>query len=238
MTRNRSSRRPRNDVGLDREHDDDADDDRLQERVDVQQVHAVADHADHQRADEGVRTVPRPPRKLAPPMMTAAIESSSARLPDVGEPALSRPDVMIAGDAGQQAAQHVHRDQHRLHRDARAPSGLRVAADRVDPATPHEACQHHRDDERRRRATRNAEYGNQPIDPPPIVRTIGGMPRIGWPPDEPQRQAAGDAQRGEGDDERVGQAAPHVDAAVDEADRGARRPASRGSRPHPRRRVR
>ena len=41
-------------------------------------------------------TVPRPPRKLAPPMITAAIESSSARLPAVGEPALRRPEVMIA----------------------------------------------------------------------------------------------------------------------------------------------
>ena len=29
-------------------------------------------------------------------MTTAAIESSSARSPEVGEPALSRPDVMIA----------------------------------------------------------------------------------------------------------------------------------------------
>ena len=42
------------DVQLDGEHDDHADDDRLQERVDVEQVHAVADHADHQRADQRV----------------------------------------------------------------------------------------------------------------------------------------------------------------------------------------
>ena len=41
-------------------------------------------------------TLPRPPRKLAPPMITAAIESSSASEPDVGEPAFSRPEVMIA----------------------------------------------------------------------------------------------------------------------------------------------
>ena len=46
-------------------------------------------------------------------MITAAIESSSARLPDVGDPAFSRPEVMIAGDPGQQAAQDVHRDEHR-----------------------------------------------------------------------------------------------------------------------------
>ena len=43
-----------------------------------------------------LRTVPRPPRKLAPPMITAAMESSSAKFPEVGEPALRRPDVTIA----------------------------------------------------------------------------------------------------------------------------------------------
>ncbi len=37
-------------------------------------------------------TRPRPPRKLAPPITTAAIASSSARLPNVGDPELSRPE--------------------------------------------------------------------------------------------------------------------------------------------------
>ena len=32
-------------------------------------------------------------------------------------------------------------------------------------------------------ATRKAEYGSQPSDPPPIVLTASGMPRFGWPPD-------------------------------------------------------
>ena len=41
-------------------------------------------------------TLPRPPRKLAPPMITAAIASSSARLPAVGDPALPLPIVSKA----------------------------------------------------------------------------------------------------------------------------------------------
>src|SRR5215217_765160 len=41
-------------------------------------------------------TPPRPPRKLAPPMMTAAIASSSASAPEVGEPALPLPTMSSA----------------------------------------------------------------------------------------------------------------------------------------------
>ena len=36
-------------------------------------------------------TVPRPPKKLAPPMITAAIASSSAPIPAFGNPAPVRP---------------------------------------------------------------------------------------------------------------------------------------------------
>ncbi len=42
------------DVRLDGEDDDHADDDELEERVDGEQVHAVADDPDHQRPDERV----------------------------------------------------------------------------------------------------------------------------------------------------------------------------------------
>ena len=81
-------------------------------------------------------TLPRPPRKLAPPITTAAIASSSARSPKFGEPALSRPEVMIAADPGRQPAQHVDGDEHRSHRDGRRggrPPGCRRPRRSSDP---------------------------------------------------------------------------------------------------------
>ena len=212
------------DVGLDGEHDDDADDDRLQERVDVEQVHAVADHADHQRADQRVGDVAPAAEEAG-----AADDHRGDRV-ELGQVAgRRRAGVEPArrddrGDAGQQAAQHVDRDEHRPHRDAGAAGRLRVAADGVDPATPHQRVPSSTATSSAIPTTRNAEYGNQPIEPPPIVRTIAGMPRIGCPPDSHSARPRAMLERGQRDDERVRQPAPHVDAAVDEADRGARAP--------------
>ena len=59
-------------------------------------------------------------------MITAAMESSSARLPDVGEPALSRPEVMIAATPASRP--HNTYTETRTHRTGmpvrRAASGL------------------------------------------------------------------------------------------------------------------
>ena len=58
--------------------------------------------------------------------------------------------------------------------------------------------------------TRKAEYGTQRNDQLPMVLHDVGHAALGLAARELQRQAAGDAQRGERDDERVRQAAPHV----------------------------
>ena len=221
ITRNRSSRRAAHHVGLDRQHDDDADDDRLQERVDVQQVHPVADHADHQRADQRVDD-----GAAAAEEAGAADDHRGDRV-ELGQVARGRrAGVEPArgddrGDAGQQAAQHVDRDQHRPHRDAGASGGLGIATGRVDPSTPHHAGQNTGDEQRdagdeERRVRHPAETSELPI-----VVTIGGHAALGLAARQLQRETSGDAERGERDDERVRQPAPHVDAAVDEADRGA-----------------
>ena len=86
-TLKRSSTRAAQDVQLDREQDHDADGHQLVEGVDVEQVEDVADDAD-QRTRRSARwpTFPRPPANAAPPMITAAIESSSASSPKFGDP--------------------------------------------------------------------------------------------------------------------------------------------------------
>ena len=81
------------DVALDRDQHDHSDRHQLVEGVDVVQVERVVDHADRERADERVADVSAAAGEAAPPMITAAIESSSERSPAVGEPASIRPAV-------------------------------------------------------------------------------------------------------------------------------------------------
>ena len=50
--------------------------------------------------------VPEPPNRLAPPMTTAAIESSSSGSPACGAPAVKRPVYSAPGEAG-----HDRREQ-------------------------------------------------------------------------------------------------------------------------------
>ena len=69
-------------------------------------------------------------------MITAAIESSSARSPAVGEPPSISPAVKEPADAGGKTAQHVDRDEHAASGDARPARGFGITADRIQPAAP------------------------------------------------------------------------------------------------------
>ena len=113
------------DVRLDREHDDDADDDELEERVDVSRFIPFRITPIISAPTRALMTVPRPPRKLAPPMTTAAMESSSASSPNGGRAGIEPAGRDDPGDAGHQPAQDVHRDQDPVDRDARPPGAPR-----------------------------------------------------------------------------------------------------------------
>ena len=155
-------------VGFHRQHDDDADDDRLQERVDVEQVHAVADHADHQRTDEGVADV------AAATEEAGSTDDDGGDRIELGERARGRRAGVQPSrrddccDAGQQPTQHVHRDEHRPDRDAGAPGGFGVAARGVDPAAEHEA--RHRDGDHRGDAGDEERRVRQPTERPAADR--------------------------------------------------------------------
>ena len=90
---------------------------------------------DDERAEEGVSMWPRPPNSDVPPITAAAIEYEQDRAA-----ALVRVDRAAArgehdaADAGHQRADREAGDLDAVHVDARAPRGLRVAADRVDVA--------------------------------------------------------------------------------------------------------
>ena len=84
-------------------------------------------------------TRPRPPKKLAPPMITAVIASSSSSWPACGEPASVRPATRIAGDAGRQPAQHVDGEQHAVDRDA-GPARARPGCRRPRRSSGPTAC--------------------------------------------------------------------------------------------------
>ena len=62
-------------------------------------------------------TLPRPPANAAPPMITAAIESSSASSPKVGDPDAVWLAVIRPPNARSEPAQHVDRDQHAVDRN-------------------------------------------------------------------------------------------------------------------------
>ena len=77
-------------------------------------------------------TVPRPPKNEAPPMITAAMASSSMPMPALGKPELVRPASSKPGEAGEEAADDVDIDEHAIDIDAGDARGLRIAADRID----------------------------------------------------------------------------------------------------------
>ena len=60
------------------------DQDLLPEDADIHEIEAVAQKPMMSTPAKTPSTVPRPPKKLAPPMMTAAIASSSAPMPAFG----------------------------------------------------------------------------------------------------------------------------------------------------------
>ena len=105
-------------------------------------------------------------------------------------------------------------------RDAGASGGFGVAARGVDPAAEHEAGHHDRDHDG------DASDEERRVRQPPDRPTADGLDDVRNAADrlavgEPQGEAAGDAQRRQRDDERMGQPAPDVAGAVDEADRRA-----------------
>ena len=77
-------------------------------------------------------TVPRPPKKLAPPMMTAAMASSSAPMPRLGKPAAGAAGQQQRGEPREEARRGVDEDQHAVDVDAAHPRRLGIAADRED----------------------------------------------------------------------------------------------------------
>ena len=121
------------------------------------------------------------------------------------------------GDAGRQAAQRVDRDRHGVDRDARPPGALGVAADRVDPAAPDDPGAQDgeqggdaEDDEGRQREPADRATTDGVDDRRHVLDRLSAR--------EVEGQTTGDAERGEGDDERVGQMTLDVDDAVDEPD--------------------
>ena len=79
------------DIRLDREHDHDADDHRLEERVDVEQVHPVPDDPDHQRADDRVADVPSAAEEARPADDDRRDGVELRERSNVGAPAFVRP---------------------------------------------------------------------------------------------------------------------------------------------------
>ena len=209
-------------VGLDREHDHDADDDRLQERVDVQQVHPVSNHADHQRSDECVQHRAPATEEARSPDDDCGDRVELGQVPGRGRPGVEAPGRHDRRDPSEEAAQHVDRDEHGTHRDPCATSGLRVATDRVDPPPPHEARADHRcrerdpdDEERGIREPADRSAADRPHD--------GRHASQGLAAGQAQREASGNAQGCQRDDERVGQAPPHEESSIDQTDGRARR---------------
>ena len=83
-------------------------------------------------------TFPRSPANAAPPMITAVIESSSARSPVLGDPGIHEPRGEEPADAGRETAQGIDGHEHTPDRDPDAARGVGIPADRVQPAAPHE----------------------------------------------------------------------------------------------------
>src|SRR5437899_7977301 len=103
-------------------------------------------------------------------MITAAIESSSARSPNVGEPAFVWPAVTRPPTAAVKPLITYTEIKTRLTGIPvrRAPSGF--------PPTAYSHLPHTTNDvsttpQRASPSTMNVEYGNQPIEPPPRTWT-------------------------------------------------------------------
>ena len=110
-----------------------------------------------------LRTSPRPPNRLVPPMTAAAIASISSVLPPAFRSTLfRRGGEHDAAEAGHDARDHEDEDADPRHVDPGPPRRLGVAADRVDvPAErrPLGEERQHEQHRRRRAAARTGRRG-------------------------------------------------------------------------------
>ena len=170
---------------------------------------------------------PRPPRKLAPPMMTAAMRVELEQVAVERRAGAGAAGEHDGADAGAEPGDDVGRDEHPLDRDAHLDRGLRVAADRIDPAAPDHRLGHDEEDER------HGEHDEEGVRQPERRGLAEPGDRVGHAAHrrvvdrELEREAPADAERRERDDEGVRQAPEDIDHAVDRADRGAGWRASR-----------
>ena len=95
-------------------------------------------------------TLPRPPKRLTPPMTTAAIEDSSSGSPAIDEPPEKRAVCSTPAIPAVIAGQHVDEDGEPVHGNAGAQRGLAVAADGVGVAARTGSVQDEDGDARRR----------------------------------------------------------------------------------------
>ena len=163
-------------------------------------------------------TLPRPPANAAPPMITAAIESSSASSPAVGEPESMQPCGEQAADTGREAAQRIDGDEHAPDGDAGAAGCVGIPADARRASVPTRFASSRAARAARAPATTKNEYGSQSIVPPPSVSTPAACRDRRRRAQTTSASPRDDAEARERDDERMRHAADDVDEPLHEAD--------------------
>ena len=104
------------------------------------------------------QTLPTPPIRLVPPMITAAITSSSHPFAVVAVPDMISDDCMTPLKRRKPGGDGQHRDLHARDVDAAEPGRFRVAADRIH--RPSEPGVVHRQPCTAANAARNTIAGN------------------------------------------------------------------------------
>lgn len=184
------------------EHDD-PDGDLLPERVDVEEVERVPDDRQQQGAGQGAADEPVPAGEAGPPDDHGRDRGEFVAGGGLG---LSRGEPSgddEPGQAGARSGRCVAADEDRAGGDADAPGGRGVAADGVDPPAPLGASQGEGGDgpdaQGQHQRDRNTTPGREEIGAQAVDRSRGPDRS---PVGQHQGEATGDAEHGEGDDER------------------------------------
>src|SRR5215211_712048 len=195
---------PAEHVELYGEDDDPAGDHQLPELVDVQQVEAVRDHPEDERAYQG-------PADIAPTAKEAGSSyddgGDGLQLPQLAGGRVTRGGPAggdQACETGHEAAYYEHRQDNPVHGNTRAAGRLLVTPDEVDPTSPLEATGQD-DREEREPGDQEHRYGDGPHIP--VSQRDDDRRYLGYGASvrEHERQAPRRVERREGRDESVRQ---------------------------------
>ena len=162
---------------------------------------------------------PRPPRKLAPPMMTAAMRVELEQVAVERRAGVGAAGEHHRADAGAEPGDDVDRDEHALDRDAHLdapPSGRRRPRRSSGPRPSPGSSPGGRAPRRARRRTSSAVPKRRGLAEP--GDRVGHAAHRRVVDREREREAPADAEGRERDDEGMRQPPEDIDDAVDRAD--------------------